>query len=181
MKEVRLRFGHFCELIGHIETKATVRDIMVRGDPPFDPKPKSGTQRTYDGADLLRWKGFEELRNAGLKMHHAAKLMRHSGAVEEFFEAMEKGEDVDGFYLYFAQEYPKENGGWHELHYEFCRGVDLAAFLENAARKAPAIRHSVMVPLMPIYRRAQEQAASLGFQLQRDTLFLDVKAIRGER
>jgi|GEM_PF-5791244 len=173
MKEVRIRFGHFCELIGHGETTATVRDIMVRGDPPLDPKPKSGSQRTYDGADLLRWKGFEELRKAGMSMHRAAKLMRSSGAVEEFFGAMDRGEDVEAFHLFYAEEYPATEGGWYKMDYKFFfRAADLAAHLENTCRQTPAIRHSVLVPLMPVYVRAQEQAAALGFHLEGASLFL---------
>lgn len=149
----RLRLTPFCELIN--EERETVRSLINRNDAPIPRDlPGMGSQRTYSGDDLFRWFGFQELRSAGVKVHLAAKLMRHSGAVETFLEMRAAGEDVRHFCLFFAREYPMAGGeGFYQMHETFLRDGDVASFLKERAAAGRYVLHMVMVPILPIFVR----------------------------
>lgn len=167
MDPIRLRFSKFCELLtGEEGPNATIRDILAKGDTPFDPKPPFGGQRTYDGEDTLKWLGFEAMRAVNVRLHQAAKLMRYGYAAEGFLEALESGKDVSDFHLFFAQGKPeRDKGGWFALHYKLFRASEIADFLADQAANGPGIEHFVGVPLLPIYEGAKARATALGYEL----------------
>lgn len=167
MDPIRLRFSKFCELLtGEEGANATIRDILAKGDAPFDPKPRIGGQRTYDGEDTLKWLGFEAMRAVNVRLHQAAKLMRYGYAAEGFLEALEAGKDVSDFHLFFAQGKPeREKDERFVLHYKLFRASEIADFLADQAANGPGIEHFVGVPLLPIYERAKARSAALGLEL----------------
>lgn len=165
MDPIRLRFSKFCELLtGEEGPNATIRDILAKGDTPFDPKPPLGGQRTYDGEDTLKWLGFEAMRAVNVRLHQAAKLMRYGYAAEGFLEALEAGREVSDFHLFFAQGKP-ELTGVYQLHYKLFRPSEIADFLADQAANGPGIEHFVGVPLLPIYERAKARAKALGIEM----------------
>lgn len=173
MDPIRLRFSKFCDLlVGEGGPKATIRDIIAKGDAPFDPRPSVGRQRTYDGEDLLKWLGFDAMRAAGVRLHHAAKLMRFGYAAERFLDALRANEDVSDFYLFFAQgQADHEKGGFFQLHYKLLRAAEIPAFLAEQGENGPGIEHFVGVPLLPIYTDAQARADLFGMKLIAGDLF----------
>lgn len=174
MDPIRLRFSKFCELLtGEEGPSATIRDILAKGDVPFEPKPSVGGQRTYDGEDVLKWLGFEAMRAVNVRLHQAAKLMRYGHAAEGFIEALEAGECVSDFHLFFAQGKPeREKGGWFALHYKLFRASQIADFLADQAANGPGIEHFAGVPMLPIYELAKARAASIGMELVGGELYL---------
>lgn len=167
MNPIRVRFSKFCDLIvGEDGPKATIRDILAKGDVPLDPTPKVGGQRTYDGEDLLKWLAFDELRAAGVRLHQAAKLMRYGYAAERFLESLAAGEEASDFYLFFAEGKPDPaKSSWYELHYKIFRRAEMCAFLADQAQTAPGIKYFVSVPMLPIYIEGQARAAAHNMQL----------------
>ncbi len=165
MEPILLRFSKFSELLVGVDgPKATVRDIVAKGDVPFDPKPRFGGQRTYDGEDLVKWLGFEAMRAAGVSLHQAAKLMRYGYVVEPFLEAIKAGNDTSELHLCFATGKPASSG-FFQFHYKLFTSSKIADFLEEQARSGPGIEYLVSVPLLPVYKDAQSRAAIHGLAL----------------
>lgn len=161
----RLRLSPFCAIVG--EERETVRSLVNRNEAPIPREvPGMGAQRTYGGEDVLRWFGFRELRNAGLRLHRAAHLMRYSGALETFMESKAAGQDVRHFCLFHAEEYPMgEAGGIFELAYTFLPDGDVRGFLEARADAGRMVRHAVAVPFLPVYLECLEAVAAQGLTL----------------
>lgn len=167
MTPIRLRFSRFCDLlVGEDGPKATIRDILAKGDTPFDPKPPIGGQRTYDGEDYLKWLAFEAVRAAGVRLHHAAKLMRYGHVAERFVDDLEAGKDTSQLYACFAKGKPGTSlGDWHALHYQVLSATEIGTFLAEHSNAGPGLEHFVSVPLLPIYTEARVQAAKMGLHL----------------
>lgn len=173
----RLRLSEFCTMIG--ETVPTVRGLMVRQNAPFDPTPPEGSQRTYDGADLLAWCLFTSLRNVGLGSSVAADVVHLSGAVKAFLDAMERGENLADFHLYahWTRRDRRHRGrpAVDRLAYLYGTSADVGASLASEAEGYGQPNLSgdtrlgtvalVAVPLLPCYDRCRATAAAHGFTM----------------
>lgn len=178
MTPTRLRLTEFCTIID--QPRAAVRAIMARGEAPFHSEPTEGSQRTYDGADLLSWCLFTSLRNSGMQAAASAERVLLSGGVGQFFRAMDQDEDVTDWHLLAWHEQRQRADGsrygiWHQTHGE---SSDVAGILRDAASdygKANkfgelclGITTMTAVPFMPCFHRCQSavEAADLGLVMR---------------
>lgn len=171
----RLRLSEFTRWIG--EERETFRSILNRGEAPILPKRKGEAQRTYDGADLLAWCLFAQLRQHGIATPRAADAVLASDAVAQFFAALAQGEDVSDFnlILWTARRDRGERGRVEVANQMIGTSADAAAILASEAEEYGretftgyvrlGISALTVVPMMPCYQRCKATAKAHGFDL----------------
>ena len=172
----RLRLAEFVDWIS--ETRDTYRNVFTQGDAPFAQKLGDRKERTYDGSDLLAWCLFVQLRRAGLPVAVAGQAVRLSGAVGQFFAAMERGEDVSDWHVivWFARRERADGARLDEQNQTHGTSESVAEILraETAGYggKIPTgktrlgIVALVTVPVLPCFHRCQTTAEDKGFEMR---------------
>lgn len=178
----RLRLKEFVEWIG--EPRETYRSIMSRDEAPFPPMIDGQKQRTYDGGDLLAWCLFTMLRNSGLAVGFAAERIRLSRVVDEFFAALERGEDVSDQHLimWIARRERSERGKFTVTGQHIGTTEDAADILRREGSAYGTVNpHSgnvhlglewfAALPIRPCYERCIATAKARGFEMRGPDLF----------
>lgn len=183
MKPDRLRLSEFAKWVH--ETGPAVRGMLVRKEVPFDPEMKDGSQRTYNGADLLAWCLFTELRRLGIAARVAADVIRLSGVVGRFVEDVTQPDLNLIFYVTRRSREPghplAELGPLEVSHYEFGTADDVAeiirgeakgyAMTDTSGRQHLGLVSLVTLPLRPCYDRCRATAGAHGFDMVGADLF----------
>lgn len=181
MESQRIRLGEFSKITG--QTKATMRGLLVRGEVPFDPDMKDGSQRTYDGADLLAWCLFTKLRNVGLTPPIAAEAIRGSDVIHQFFQAEARQDDISDLHLiFYAFLRGREAGGSIEITGSMIGTSDDAAAImkressgygsaDLIGREMLGLVSMVTVPLLPCLDSCKKAAAKWHFDMRGPDLF----------
>ncbi|NUB43647.1 hypothetical protein GEU84_004555 [Fertoebacter nigrum] len=177
----RIRLGEFVKWIG--EERETFRSILNRGEAPIAKERGDEKQRTYDGADLMAWCIFTMLRRMGLTPRLAGETVRLSDVVAQFFQAMQKGEDVSDWHVYsYATRRDRGEKGQIEVVWQTFGGPDEAARVlrvEAEGYGKPDLQGYIRlglvgltsVPLWPCYERCVATAKAHGFDMQGPDLF----------
>lgn len=171
----RLRLSEFTRWIG--EERETFRSILNRGEAPILPKREGETQRTYDGADLLAWCLFAQLRQHGIATARAGDAVLASDAVAQFHAGLAQGENVSDFNLImWTDRRDRGDRGRVEVPNQMIgTSADAAAILANEAEEygretlSGHVRQGIsaltVVPVMPCYQRCKTTAKAHGFEL----------------
>ena len=176
----RLPLSEFSRQVG--EPRETVRGLIARGESPLEHEKSGEGQRTYSGADLLKWALFIGLREIGMGARPAGTAVSLSDVVGQFFKAIARGEDVADWYL-ISYKVLRENDSRGRFTFNwnaFGESRDVAAILQGETAKygtktqsgdtCLGLKTMAVVAVMPCYRKCQETALSAGFAMKCDGL-----------
>lgn len=178
----RLRLSEFTKWIG--EERETFRSILNRGEAPIAQKRPDEAQRTYDGADLLAWCLFTQLRRTGIATREAADMVRLSGAVRRFLNDDARGDDVSDDLHLIAWSYRRDRGeaGIREVQNQTCDTSAVAASIMQQEAQRYGLSNEageiqlglvslVAIPILPCYDRCRATAEANGFRMIGPDLF----------
>lgn len=177
----RIRLGEFVKWIG--EERETFRSILNRGEAPIRKNRGDEKQRTYDGADLLAWCLFTMFRRMGAIPSLAGEAVLHTGVVDGFFQAMEKGEDVSDWLViaYATRRDRGEKGKIEVVGHTYGVSADVAEIIhqESQGYGKPNLQGDTRlglvglttVPIWPCYERCVVTAKAHGFEMRGPDLF----------
>lgn len=177
----RIRLSEFTKWIG--EERETFRSILNRGDAPIHKSRPGEAQRTYDGADLLAWCVFNQLRQRGVAPRIAGQAVLNSDLVSCFLTARAKGEDVSDWHLILWSR-RRDRGALGIREYTdhtFGDSEDVAEILREETEGYGQPNYSgdiklgisslVAVPVNPCYERCKTTAKAQGFELRGPDLY----------
>lgn len=178
----RIRLSEFAKW--NNETSSAIRGLLVRNEVPFPQAMPDGSQRTYDGADLLAWCLFTQLRRTGIATRSAADLVRISTAVRQFLTADARGDDVSDDLHLIAWSYRRDRGeaGIREVQNQTCDTSAVAASImqqeaqryglsNEAGETQLGLVSLVAIPILPCYDRCRATAEAHGFRMIGPDLF----------
>lgn len=172
----RIRLSEFANWVG--EERDALRTSINRDEAPFNKLRDGEKQRTYDGADLLAWCLFTQMRRIGLSARVAANAIRGSAAVDQFFKAVARGEDISDLHLIlWTVRREREGRGSYESTNQTLDTSDVAAdIMKQEAQGYGAATQGgdtrlglvsmVSLPLLPCLHRCHETAAAHGFEMR---------------
>ncbi len=172
----RIRLGEFAKWTG--EERETMRGSMHRGDAPIKKTRGDEKQRTYDGADLLAWCLFTMLRRSGVTPSLAGEAILQTNVVENFFQSMERGDDVSDWHVIFCAT-RRDRGAKGKIEivsHTYGSPDDVADILCQEAQgygqpnPSGYIRLGVIsmntVPVWPCYQRCVDTAKAHGLEMR---------------